>query len=888
MRLTEILVTELADVGDPGPRSNRPAWLSIVAYAAAEDGGGRLVGGGVSTLPPGRQSPWNFPAVADGLARLPAPSGQDLPSTGDVVEWARRLARRHVHPAWSCATTRIQRTALRSVRGAVETALLDLAARCRGEPMAQLLGVRREVPRPSTVGVSAAGGTETVRRGVADQCGDDEVIRLLSAWDVDVDVAALLAAAEVDSAAGQRRPLWLDGAGGYGTKAAERLVTEVAELVARGRLSCPVYVGQPVPSGKKEELARLTVRAAELVPGGSLSGELRIVLNDSVGNVDELAFFLEHGHVSALSVDVRRGMSDALRVVERAVEANPDVMVVASGVNDVTDIEWATLAALAQSMPKLDVYLPGSVRVRLAAVSADGETDGGMAGGTAGDETGRVDAGMDGGDAAVDSGRDTAVTSAGTASPSWRGGLATAPSLERIVTWMGRGVWRHADRDATPLLSTGPVAPYDSRGLDRFGKNTLDSHLLGREALRLGLTTVRFAGVDLHAEDATGRGIGFHCTTGPTTSRYVGKVCDEKPVARSLLARAGVPVPTGRVFGVTERAGICAFAADVGWPVVVKPTAGKGGAGVTADITRQGELDDAVRGLAAAGHADVLVEAHVPGHDYRLLVVGDEVVSAVQREPAEIVGDGRATVAELVLAKNLARQWNPHLRTRLARFDAEAIALLRRRGMSPASVPPEGERVALTLTGNLSRGGDSVEVLDETHSSLLELAVRAVRAVPGLDHAGVDVLAEDHRRPVGEQSAVVCEINKVPGSTSHHFPARGPARNVSRSLVEYYARRYDLATAPQPDPLSVHLRITGLVQGVGYRAWTRRSATDLGLSGWVLNGDDGAVHIEATGPFDLVSALSVQAIFGPPGSRVQLVETTPMSDVHAGEFRILR
>lgn len=41
---------------------------------------------------------------------------------------------------------------------------------------------------------------------------------------------------------------------------------------------------------------------------------------------------------------------------------------------------------------------------------------------------------------------------------------------------------------------------------------------------------------------------------------------------------------------------------------------------------------------------------------------------------------------------------------------------------------------------------------------------------------------------------------------------------------------------------TVHVRIEGIVQGVGFRAWTERTALDNGLTGWVANREDGAVE----------------------------------------------
>jgi acylphosphatase len=71
---------------------------------------------------------------------------------------------------------------------------------------------------------------------------------------------------------------------------------------------------------------------------------------------------------------------------------------------------------------------------------------------------------------------------------------------------------------------------------------------------------------------------------------------------------------------------------------------------------------------------------------------------------------------------------------------------------------------------------------------------------------------------------------------------------------------------------TVWLRVTGRVQGVGYRAWAIETAANLALHGWVRNRADGSVELLATGPDEAVAAMIEACRQGPRAAQVDGIE----------------
>ena len=77
---------------------------------------------------------------------------------------------------------------------------------------------------------------------------------------------------------------------------------------------------------------------------------------------------------------------------------------------------------------------------------------------------------------------------------------------------------------------------------------------------------------------------------------------------------------------------------------------------------------------------------------------------------------------------------------------------------------------------------------------------------------------------------------------------------------------------------SARLRITGRVQGVGYRAWALQMASRLGLRGWVRNRADGSVEALVIGDDDAVAAMIEACGEGPFAARVGEVAVSEAAD----------
>ncbi len=276
-------------------------------------------------------------------------------------------------------------------------------------------------------------------------------------------------------------------------------------------------------------------------------------------------------------------------------------------------------------------------------------------------------------------------------------------------------------------------------------------------------------------------------------------IAKDKDYANLFMKRLGYPIVPGskvffskdwaRAIGAARRTidDAYTYAKRLGFPVVVKPNSGSQGVAVAVAHTRR----EFYRAMNAAFKQDrvVLVQKQVFGQDYRLVVLDNKVISAYERIPLSVIGDGKTSIRRLLAAKQ--HQFISQKRgTRIKMDDPRIAAKLLRRGLTLWSVPPRGERIFLLDNANLSGGGDAVDVTTCVHRSFCDLAVRLTKDM-NLRLCGVDFMVNGTISDAAVAGKYwVLEINAAPG-LDHYAKTGAAQKKVVEKLYTKVLRSLD-------------------------------------------------------------------------------------------------
>ena len=260
-----------------------------------------------------------------------------------------------------------------------------------------------------------------------------------------------------------------------------------------------------------------------------------------------------------------------------------------------------------------------------------------------------------------------------------------------------------------------------------------------------------------------------------------------KTVTKKILADAGFPVPAGDEFTSLEQ-GLAYYPVIKNKQNVVKPKSTNFGLGISI-FQEPASLENYQKALEIAFAEDtaVLVEEFIPGTEYRFFILDGHCEAVLLRVAANVVGDGKHTIRELVAHKNA----NP-LRGHDHRSPLEIIALgdieqlmLAQQGYTPDDVLPDGEKVNLRRNSNISTGGDSIDVTETMDSSYQELAA-AMATSMGAWACGVDLIIPDETQIASKENphCTCIELNFNPSMYMHTYCAEGPGQAITPKILD--------------------------------------------------------------------------------------------------------
>lgn len=212
------------------------------------------------------------------------------------------------------------------------------------------------------------------------------------------------------------------------------------------------------------------------------------------------------------------------------------------------------------------------------------------------------------------------------------------------------------------------------------------------------------------------------------------------------------------------------YAEDIGYPVILKVNDSSKGRGIY-KVYSTNELIEKSKVILSKTNT-FQIQKFYDYNDYRVVVLGDHVISAYQRIPLNVIGDGKNTVKQLMELKQ--EQFLKNGRDTLLNFNDEEIKEnLRILGYSIETILPKDEKCFLKNVSNLSVGGECVELTDKMSEDYKDLCIKIAKDF-NLNLCGIDIMCNDLCGNIDKY--IILEINSSPGLDNYAY--HGTAQEV--------------------------------------------------------------------------------------------------------------
>lgn len=263
----------------------------------------------------------------------------------------------------------------------------------------------------------------------------------------------------------------------------------------------------------------------------------------------------------------------------------------------------------------------------------------------------------------------------------------------------------------------------------------------------------------------------------------------DKDYANFFMSKLGYPTIPGKAFYsekfckvIKSKDGMgeaYKFAKKLGFPVIVKPNSKSQGKCVF-KVNNKLAFYKACLEVFKCDRV-VLVQKFIQGNDYRIVVLDGEVISAYQRLPLTVTGNGIDSISELLKKKQLEFK-KAGRETKININDIRIKMFLAEDRTKVSAILKKGEKCQLLPNANLSSGGEALDVINDIHKDFKNISVK-LTAKMGLRFCGVDLMI-DGSIACAPKKYYVIEINSAPGIDNYFAMGKQQQKIVEELYIK--------------------------------------------------------------------------------------------------------
>ncbi|MFA4817816.1 MAG: hypothetical protein WC608_03815 [Parcubacteria group bacterium] len=257
-----------------------------------------------------------------------------------------------------------------------------------------------------------------------------------------------------------------------------------------------------------------------------------------------------------------------------------------------------------------------------------------------------------------------------------------------------------------------------------------------------------------------------------------GEITRFKDLTSILLKEDGLPTPTTVCFyrKKLSKEHIEKKLETLHFPIVIKDAKGSNSKGVFINIKSLAEAKKIIKEQLEI-FPSIVAQSMIFGREFRVLVLKNKILGALELIPPRVFGDGKSTIASLIIEK----QRKTSSKTAV---DNSLVEILKEQTFTLKSIPEKGKEVYIKKNSCLAEGGETRDVTDMVSEDIKKTCIKATRTV-GKYLSGIDIMCDDISKTIAGQNFNIIEINGKPDLYIHYNPTHGQTRNVIKEIINF-------------------------------------------------------------------------------------------------------